>query len=250
MDVRVQRSVVANLSNRPAPVDVGPFVIGLDPTTTSPNINYATPRPGAAITAADVTALVAAFRAADRKPRLEYVTSCAPGLETSLAAAGFIVEARHTYLLCVPDTLTAPPMLDHVDLREPVTDVQCAALIGAQNEAFGGNPVASEADVSRLRRMRGAGGVAVMAVTDDGTCAGGGQAVPPNDAVSEVAGIAVRTPYRRRGLAGAITAEVTRMLFSAGVEVAWLEPSGEESWRVYERVGYRPAGQRLYVALT
>ncbi|MBM0259860.1 GNAT family N-acetyltransferase, partial [Micromonospora sp. 4G55] len=68
-------------------------------------------------------------------------------------------------------------------------------------------------------------------------------------AVSEVAGIAVRSPYRRQGLAGAITAAITRRLFTTGVEIAWLEASGEKSWRVYERVGYRPAGQRLYIAM-
>jgi ribosomal protein S18 acetylase RimI-like enzyme len=248
MDVRIQQSVFANLANRPAPVEVGPFVVGLDPTTTSPHINYATPRSGAAITAADVTDLVAAFRAADRQPRLEYVASCAPGLEALLVAAGFIVEARHTYLLCVPSALTTPHAPEHFDLQEPGTDGQRAALISAQHEAFGGDPVAAEADVARLLRLQGAGGVAIMAVTDDGTCAGGGQAVPPNQAVSEIGGIAVRAPYRRQGLAGAITAEITRRLFTSGVDVAWLEASGDESWRAYERVGYRPAGQRLYVA--
>lgn len=249
MDIRIQQSVVANLSHRPAPVDVGPFVIGLDPTTTSPHINYATPRPGAAITAADVTALVAAFRAADRQPRLEYVTSCTPDLEALLATAGFTVEARHTYLLCLPNTLQTPPTLDHLGLHEPGTDVQRAALINAQNHAFGDDSVASEADVARLRHQQNTGGVAVMAVTDDGTCAGGGQAVPPTDAVSEVGGIAVRSPYRRQGLAGAITAEITRRLFTTGADVAWLEASGADSWRVYERAGYRAAGQRLYTAL-
>jgi GNAT superfamily N-acetyltransferase len=249
MDVRIQQSVVANLSSRPAPVEVGPFVIGLDPGTTSANINYATPRPGAAITTADVTALVAAFRAADRQPRLEYVTSCAPGLEALLAASGFTVEARHTYLVCRPDTLRTPPTPDGFGLGEPATDLQRAALVSAQNEAFGGEPVASDADVARLRRLQTAGGFAIMAVTDNGDCAGGGQAVPPNGAVSEVAGIAVRAPYRRQGVAGAITAGLTRRLVAAGAEIAWLEASGEGSWRVYERVGYRPAGQRLYMAL-
>ncbi|MFI6255765.1 GNAT family N-acetyltransferase [Micromonospora zamorensis] len=249
MDVRIQQSVVANLSNRPAPVEVGPFVIGMDPTTASPHINYATPHPGAVITAADVTALVAAFRAADRKPRLEYVISCAPDLEALLVAAGFIVEARHTYLVCVPGALTTPPTLDHLKLHEPGTDAERAALIGAQNEAFGGDPVASSADVARLRRQQEAGGVIVMAVTDDGTCAGGGGAAPPTGAVSEVAGIAVRAPYRRRGLAGAITAEITRRLFTTGTEITWLEASSEDSWRIYERVGYRPAGERLYIGL-
>ncbi|MEV6368810.1 GNAT family N-acetyltransferase [Micromonospora musae] len=249
MDLRIQQSVVANLSQRPAPVEVGPFVIGMDPTTTSPHINYATPRPGTTITAADVTALVAAFRAADRRPRLEYVTSCAPELEALLVAAGFSVEARHTYLTCAPGALRTPATLDRLSLCEPATDGQRAALISAQNEAFGGEPAASEADVAWLRRMQGAGGVSVMAVTDDGTCAGGGGASPPVGAVSEVAGIAVRLPYRRRGLAGAITAATTQRLFAAGVELAWLESSGEESGRVYERVGYRPAGQRLYIAV-
>ncbi|WP_431946657.1 GNAT family N-acetyltransferase [Micromonospora marina] len=249
MDARIQQSVVVNLSRRPAPVEVGPFVIGLDPATPSPYVNYATPRPGAAVTSADVTALLAAFRAADRRPRLEYVTSCAPDLEALLTAAGFTVEARHTYLVCVPGTLASPPVPEHLSLYEPGADAQRAALISVQNEAFGGDPVASEADVARMRRQQDAGGVVVMAVGDDGACAGGGGAAAPAGAVSEVAGIAVRAPYRRRGLASAITSDVTRRLFDAGTQVAWLEAGGEDSWRVYERVGYRPGGQRLYIAM-
>src|SRR4051812_41814196 len=118
MDLRIQQSVVANLSARPAPVEAGPFVIGLDPSTESPSINYATPRPAAAITSADVTALVTAFREAGRKPRLEYVTSCAPDLEALLAAAGFTVEARHDYLVCSAGSLTPPPTPDGFGLRE------------------------------------------------------------------------------------------------------------------------------------
>ncbi|WBC08696.1 GNAT family N-acetyltransferase [Micromonospora sp. WMMA1947] len=103
--------------------------------------------------------------------------------------------------------------------------------------------------MARLRRQQDAGGVVVTAVTEDGGCAGGGGAAAPVGAVSEVAGIAVRAPHRRRGLASAITADVTRRLFHAGTEVAWLEAGGEDSWRVYQRVGYRPGGQRLYIAM-
>jgi predicted GNAT family acetyltransferase len=249
MDARIQQSVVVNLSNRPAPVEVGPFVIGLDPTTVSPNINYATPRPGAAITGADVADLVAAFRAADRTPRLEYVTECAPELEALLSAAGFAVEARHTYLCCRPETLRVPATPEGYTLRAPDTDARRAALVSAQHEAFGGAPTAAPEDVARMRRAQDAGGVAVMAVTGDGSCAGGAQAMPPSGAVSEVAGIAVPAQHRRRGLAGALTADVTGRLFATGVEVAWLEASGEDSWRVYTRVGYQPAGQRLYMSM-
>ncbi|WP_250037190.1 GNAT family N-acetyltransferase [Paractinoplanes maris] len=249
MSTRIQQAVVANLSARPAPVETGPFVIGLDPGTDSPHINYATPRPGATITPDDVTELVKAFRQAGRRPRLEYVVDGAPGLETLLTAAGFRVEERHEYLVCSPSSLRVPPAPDGFRLGEATTDPERAALISAQNEAFGGEPTASGADVARVRRLQAGGGVAVLAVDGDGTCAGGGQAVAPHDGVSEVAGIAVRPPYRRRGLAGAVTAAVTTRLFAAGVDTAWLEASGRESWRVYERVGFRPAGQRLYLSL-
>ncbi|MFG1988455.1 GNAT family N-acetyltransferase [Actinoplanes sp. NPDC048988] len=249
LDVRIQQSVVANLSTRPTPVRTGPFVIGIDPSIDSPGINYATPLPGAEISGADVTALVTAFRSYDRKPRLEYVVSTAPGLEQLLLDAGFTVEERHEYLVCTPDSIQLRPAPDGYELREPATDADRAAMIAAQNAAFGGEPISTEADIARIGGLQARGGIAVMATAPDGTCAGGGMAVPPNDGVSEVAGIATPKPHRRRGLAGAVTTEITRRLFTAGVDIAWLEASGEDSWRVYERVGYRPTGRRLYIAL-
>jgi ribosomal protein S18 acetylase RimI-like enzyme len=247
VDRRIQQCVVDNLAGRPAPVDSGPFVLGLDPATSSPHINYATPRPGEPITAADVAALVAAFRAADRQPRLEYVVDCAPGLEKFLVEAGFTVEERHEFLTCDRPDLVAADARHPV--REPATRRDRAALVAAQNDAFGGGSIATEVDVARLERLQSRGGVALMALAADGGCAGGGQATAPADGVSEVAGIAVRAPYRRRGIAGAITAGITARLFAAGADLVWLEASGEDSWRVYQRVGYRPAGRRLYISL-
>ncbi|MFD0820778.1 GNAT family N-acetyltransferase, partial [Micromonospora zhanjiangensis] len=163
MDNIVQNSVVVNLSRRPATVEVGPFVIGWDPGTDSRYVNYATPRVGAAVRAADVVALVAAFRRIDRVPRLEYVTSCAPTLEERLLAAGFTVEARHDYLTCTPESLVLPGVPAGVEIAEPVTDDEWAGVIAAQNEAFGGEPVATPEDVARLRRTGEAGGVVLSA---------------------------------------------------------------------------------------
>jgi ribosomal protein S18 acetylase RimI-like enzyme len=249
VDARIQKSVVANLSGRPAPVEVGPFVIGVDPATASPGINYATPIPGLPITAPDITDLIAAFDKAQRQPRLEYVVSTAPILEDLLLAAGFEIEARHEYLICTPATLTVPATPDGFTLREPSTDEDWSAMLSAQHEGFSGEPsTPTEADIARMTRLQARGGMAVMAVTADGTCAGAGNSVPPNDRVSEVAGIAVRPPYRRRGVAAAVTADVTARLFAAGTEIAWLEAGSDDSWRVYERIGYRATGKRLYIA--
>ena len=248
MDLRIQRSVVSNLRTRPRALEIGPFVAGLDPDTDSPYINYASPAPGAPITATDVDALISAFTGAGRKPRLEYVTSRAPELEGLLLAAGFTVEARQRYLVCTPRTVTAPPVPEGLSLAEPTTDPERAALTAATNEAFGAAPEATEADVARIRRSQERGGIAMAAFTTSGECAGGGQAAPPSDALCEVAGIGVREPFRRRGLAAAITAEVARLAFARGVELAWLEAGGDDSWRVYERVGFTPAGHRLYIS--
>jgi ribosomal protein S18 acetylase RimI-like enzyme len=251
LDARVQRSVIANLRLRPNVIETGPFVIGQDPTTDSRNINYATPQLDTTdITPGDVAALVAAFRGIGCVPRLEYVTSGAPALEQLLLDAGFTVEARHDYLVCSPATLTVPPLPDGYEVAEPATDGLRIDQLAVQNEAFGGEPVATPADAARLRRQQDNGGV-VLQVRDtaNNVCAAGGGASPPLAGVSEVAGIAVGQPFRRRGIAGALTAAITERLFAAGAEVAWLEAGGQDAWRVYERVGYVPTGKRLYIAL-
>ncbi|NMO51903.1 GNAT family N-acetyltransferase [Actinoplanes sp. TBRC 11911] len=249
MDVRIQQSVLAGLARRPASIEAGPFLIGIDPGTPSPWINYATPRPGETITAGDVRLLADVFREKRRKPRLEYVVTCAPALEPLLTDAGWIPEARRDYMTCTPGSLTGePPGIEPLaSLSEPRTDEERAALIAAQNEGFGGPAAAGAADVARMRRLQSDGGIALMAVTPDGFCVGGGEAGPQAFGVSAVVGIAVRPRFRRRGIARAVTSAITRKLFATGTDIAWLEASGPDSWRVYERVGYRAAGQRLYI---
>jgi predicted GNAT family acetyltransferase len=55
--------------------------------------------------------------------------------------------------------------------------------------------------------------------------------------------------YRGRGIAAAVTAALAGTMFGRGAASVWLEYSGEGSRRVYERVGFRPGGTRLYVSL-
>jgi GNAT superfamily N-acetyltransferase len=249
MDISVQNSVVAHLSLRPQTIDVGPFVIGWDPTTDSRHVSYATPRPHATITPGDVTALVEAFRRIGRVPRLEYVPGCSPSLESHLLDAGFTVEARHEYLACTPDSLVIPPHPEGFEIFEADTDEDRHGGIAAQNEAFGGAATATPEDVARVRRVQRTGGVVLVARGNDGGYAGAGQASPPGAGLVEVAGIAVREPFRRRGIAAALTAAITAAAFKRGVAGAWMEASGPQSWRVYERVGFVPSGKRLYIAL-
>ena len=51
--------------------------------------------------------------------------------------------------------------------------------------------------------------------------------------------------YRRRGIAGMLTAVMTQAAFAAGVRVAFLSAADERAGRVYERVGFQPFATAL-----
>ncbi|GAA1960090.1 GNAT family N-acetyltransferase [Kitasatospora viridis] len=249
MDTIVQSFAVANLRRRPEVVETGGFVIGFDPSTTSPYINYATPLPGAEPSAADVAALVAAFRERGLRPRLEFAPDTAPAVEPALRAAGFTVEATHEYLVCTPQTLAVPAGDDLPLVEVPATEEEYTAIDGALAEAFSGEFASSPEGVARLRRTQENGGAVRFVRAPDGRCAGAAGCSAPAVGTSELSGVGTRPEFRRRGIAAAVTAACAAALFAQGAESVWLEYSGEGSRRVYEGVGFRPQGTRLYVSL-
>ncbi|MDT9683642.1 GNAT family N-acetyltransferase [Streptomyces sp. TRM76323] len=248
MDTDVQSFAVAHLRRRPAVVETGGFVVGIDPGTTSPYLNYATPLPGARPTARDVAALVAAFRERGLTPRLEFAPDAAPEVAPALREAGFATEAVHEYLVCAPDTFTPPPAPAPL-VRAPSTDAEYAAVDAALSEAFDGGFAPSAEGAARLRRVQEGGGAVRFVRAPDGGCAGAATCSAPAEGTAEAAGVGTRPAFRGRGIAGAVTAAVTGSLLARGARSVWLEYSGEGSRRVYERVGYRPRGTRLYLLL-
>ncbi|MFF9621488.1 GNAT family N-acetyltransferase [Streptomyces griseosporeus] len=258
MDTDVQSFAVANLRRRPEVVEAGGFVAGFDPTTDSPYINYATPLPGARPGPRDVAALVTAFQERGLTPRLEFAPDAAPEAEPALRRAGFGTEAVHTYLVCTPHTLTVPPAGGPA-VRTPRTDEEYAAVDAAQSEAFGGVFPPSPEGAARLRRMQeGGGAVRFVPESEDAEdaenaggdgCAGAACCSAPAVGTAELSGVATRPACRGRGVAAAVTAAVTGAMFARGARTVWLEFSGEGSRRVYERVGFRPRGTRLYLVL-
>ena len=238
---------MANLRRRPEPVETGGFVLGFDPGTTSAHVNYATPLPGITPTSDDVAALVAAFRARGLKPRLEFAPNAAPDVEAALYAAGFTVEEEHEYLVCVTDSFTPP--VDPPLVEAPETDEECMAIDAALAEAFGDEFVPSAEGVARMRRTLAMGGAVGFVRAPDGDCAGAALCSAPAVGTSELAGVGTRPKYRGQGIAAAVTAKLTEVMFARGNTSVWLEYGGDGSRRVYERVGFRPTGRRLYVSI-
>ncbi|MFF7381426.1 GNAT family N-acetyltransferase [Streptomyces griseoluteus] len=247
MSLDVQNFAAAHLLGRPEPIRVGGFVAGFDPATTSPYVNYATPLPGTAPTEAEVAALVDEFAGRGLVPRLEFAPDAAPEVEPALRRAGFTTEAVHEYLVCTPATLTRPAGLPAT--RSPSTDAEFAEIDAALSEAFGKAFPASADGASLLRRTQERGGAVRFVRAEDGTCAGAAGCSAPAGGTAELAGVGTRPAYRGRGVAAAVTCALAGVLFERGAESVWLEPGGDGSRRVYERVGFRPGGTRLYLRL-
>ncbi|MFJ9795268.1 GNAT family N-acetyltransferase [Streptomyces sp. NPDC101145] len=249
MDIQVQNFAVANLRRRPVVVETGGFVAGFTPDTDSPYMNYATPLPGAKPMEQDVAALIGVFRERGLLPRLEFAPQAAPAVAPALRAAGFASEAVHEYLVCTPHTLTVPESADSPRVESPATEEEFAELDAALAEAFGGVFAPSPQGAARLRRTQRSGGAVRFVRDPEGGIVGGASCSPPAEGTAELSGVGTRPAYRGRGIAAAVTAALTEAMFARGAGSVWLEYSGEGSRRVYERVGYRPQGTRLYLSL-
>ena len=130
----------------------------------------------------------------------------------------------------------------HIGLASDDRDIVDAADVGA--EAYD-----DEVYPDPLRRLVAQGGtLAIARDPKKGLAVGAGMATPAHEGVSEVAGIGVRVRYRRRGIAGALTACVTREAFKRGVELAWLTPGHDDAERIYSRAGFVRASEQLHIS--
>ncbi|WP_433056479.1 GNAT family N-acetyltransferase [Dactylosporangium sp. CS-033363] len=250
MSRRLQEYMLASAKSGREVVQVGPFTVTITGHDANVYVNYAIPAPGADPSPADIEALISAFASRGRAPRLEYMPGLAPLVEPALLAAGFVVADRLPLMECTPETVADQPTPAGFELVVPSTDEEIEAMLAAQHEAFGEEPP-SAAHVSNTRAKAKAGQLQLLArELETGTVAGGGVAATVRDGISEVAGIAVRPQYERRGLGAALTLHLTRAAFEAGATLAFLTPAGDAQERVYARVGFSRADSVLFLSHT
>jgi GNAT superfamily N-acetyltransferase len=244
---RIQGAIRAAAAIPREVVDLGPFELYFEARQPERWFTYAIPRDGAVPTHADVARLVDESTARARIPRTEYLPTLAPAVERALLDAGFDVELRGPLMACTA-TQVVPPVagltLETLDRAGPFEPL--AAFIAIQREAFGDDPGDPQADVAALRRR--AGGTSVLARID-GQPAATGTLLLPQLGCAEVAGIGTAPAYRGRGIAAAVTAELTRHAFGLGAELAFLTPGGVEAQRIYERAGYAGIGEFIHLSL-
>jgi ribosomal protein S18 acetylase RimI-like enzyme len=226
---------------------IGPFLCALDRDSDVPHINYAIPDDGARGSAADLDALERAFRERGRKPRFEYAPEAAAELEADLLAFGFEVELRPPVMTCAPREVAAVEAPHGFAVRLTAAAEELRVVCAVLDEAYAEHGFPAIEDHDRLVPFVGRGGEVAVAVTETGEIAGAGMFTPIADGLTEVAGIGVAPAFRRRGLACALTAVLTREAFARGCALAWLTPGGPTAQGAYERAGFRAGTQMLMI---
>lgn len=240
-------------------VPIPPFTAFFHPYDDFPMFSYAIPDEPInreAIRRADVDSALAALREAfaarGRLARFEFIESFAPDLPPLLQSAGFVEETRQQLMVCTADTYEPAPRVKglrtvDVNAGSPIDDLQ--GYLTVQRKAFGDESTeeANVVEVQRYLRYLGSqlgGGLALLARLG-GEPAAVITATQPFDGITELAGIATRHPYRRRGIATNLTSQALQWAFGHGVEIACLTAADAAAGRVYERVGFRPYATML-----
>jgi GNAT superfamily N-acetyltransferase len=228
---------------------IGPFLATFDWESDNPYLSYAVPDDGAAPSSSEVDDLVAAYQRRGRTPRLEYLTAVAPEVEAALSIGGLAVEGRLALMTCTVDSLVDLPAPEGFELVMPRSDEEVLGLVTAQGEAYGGFLSGPAEDAARMRRNLAAGGIAVLARDiESREAAGGGICSAPEDGITEIASVGVRPVFRRRGIAGAVVARLTRQAFAAGVTLPFLTPESEAEERIYARAGYSRVAEVVHIS--
>jgi GNAT superfamily N-acetyltransferase len=227
---------------------VGPFLISLDDHDAGLFRNYAVPDDHAAPTPEDVDRFAAFFIDRGRVPRLEFLPELSPAVEPALIARGFTPERRLPVMTCPPGRVASRRCPDDIEVTLACSDDQLGQVAEVQNEAYGQGGT-TDHDRARLRRTVTDGGLVVLAIDrTTGHGVGGGLCAPPHNGISELAAVGVRSSYRRRGIAAAITVLLTRACPDHGITTPFLTPAGEQEERIYRSAGYRPVTEMLHVS--
>jgi GNAT superfamily N-acetyltransferase len=225
---------------------VGPFRLHVNPAADSEGSNYAIPEDGAEPTDHEVATLIKRFGERARRPRLEFLPSTAPAAESALLRGGFAEQLRTTVMVCGPGEERTPPTGPGLTLEElgpGADDADLRALLQLQADAFG--DVLSPARIDMARRWLGRWTTVLARM--DGEPAGAGMSLDVHDATTELVGIATAERFRRRGVAAAVTAELTRRVRERGADRVFLTPGDPDAGRVYQRAGFRDADVMVHL---
>jgi GNAT superfamily N-acetyltransferase len=230
-------------------VSVPFFTLFFHPADTLTYFNYAIPEePCSGDLEASLAMLRNEFVARGRRPRIEFIQEFAPRLAPALGAAGFVEEACHQLMVCTAETYRVAPEVAGLRITQltrasTVSEIQDYLTIQRRGFDVQDLRAATEEEAEQFQRMMGGGKAFVARL--EGQPGGVGMYTAPYEGATEVVGLATLEPFRRRGIASAVTAMAVQEALQEGAEVVCLTAADERAGRVYERVGFVRYGTML-----
>ena len=231
-------------------VEAPPFMLLFTPTDDLRFYNYGIPvEPVSYLADGTLASVRAMFAVRNRLLRFEFIQEAAPDLSSAFVAAGLVEEGRNPLLVCTPDILRPVAEVPGLTIRRLTPEsprADLAAFIRVQGWSFGEEDRVepTDAKVDDVRRRSGQGSHYFLGLLEGEPVAAGAHTAPL-DGFTELVGIATLAEYRRRGVAGALTAAMAQAAFRVGVRVAFLSAADVLAGRVYERVGFQPYATAL-----
>jgi|SRR5215203_941582 len=235
--MRLQAFLRATAAHGREVVALEPFTAYFHPSDGLKYLNYAVPADDAEPGADEIERLRAAFRERDRLPRLEWVEEAAPLVAAALERAGMQEELRTPMMACSAEELIEPDV-PGAEIA-PAGEEDFRELSDIQRVAFGGEPLGTDAQPHVP-----SGGAVLARIAGEPVSAA--DWTPVIDGYSEIVGVATADAWRRRGLAGLVTAAATRAAFEAGAATCVLSPGDETALRVYARAGFHRIATMLH----
>lgn len=231
---------------------VGPFEAYLHADPHALGFQYAqpiAPLPDEAEVVVGLRDLKDLFRERGQPLSIEFNTLLFPELPELLESEGLAVAEREPLLVLDPADFT-PSRRGDVEvrfLRQDDGDDAFSAYLRIFTEVLLERSYAESSDkIARLRsETQQSGGRSHALATLAGKPAGTGF-ISVLDGVAEITRVATTPSARRRGVAATLTSVMLEDAFASGARVAWLTAAGHPARILYQNLGFRLIGERLY----
>lgn len=228
-------------------VEVGPFLLMLSPSTPLQWLNNAALVDRSAhVGPAEIEAMVAAFKARDRMPRMELFSGLHESLIRQLQDTGFKVESEMPLMVCTPEAFR-PQRLAGARLERVRPDGDVETVMRIVDVAFEHDEPLTPSRIEAHRRSLEKGTIrTALCYLDDQPAAVASMVVA--EGVGELAGVGTLPEFRRRGAASAVSTFLMEQFFQdAGL--AWLSAGDPTAQAVYDRLGFELIGTQVNISL-
>jgi predicted GNAT family acetyltransferase len=246
--ISLQEYLLFKASQHHEVVSSPPFTTFFHTTDSSEDTNYAIPNiSGNSHLPDDLAKLQAMFKEHDRKPRLEFIEEVFPHLSPILHSAGWSKVEQSQMMICLPETYRPAPevlglaitTLSHESGIEEIRE-------GLDTNILGFDPLAERATLQEAEEFRQSlilSWAFTARLYNQPVAAGIFTEI--HEGLTELVGITTLEPFRRRGIAVALTAYMTQIAFQQGATRVFLIAANKQAGRAYERVGFQPQATQV-----